>query len=62
MVRLSVFQAKYYDIQNKNDIDGKQLIETLYEFYSDKSNWSKQSVPIGVIEPGFEMCGVRDDV
>ena len=53
--------AKYYDIANKNDIDGKQLIETLYEFYSDKSNWSKQSVPIGVIEPvgfawGEMMC------
>ena len=50
--------TKYYDIANKNDIDGKQLIETLYEFYSDKSNWSKQSVPIGVIEP-VGLRGVR---
>ena len=53
--------AKYYDIQEKEDIDGKQLIDILYEFYSEKENWTKQSVPIGVIEPvsfawGEMMC------
>jgi len=53
--------AKYYDIEEKEDIDGKQLIEVLYEFYSEKTNWTKQSLPIGVIEPvgfawGEMMC------
>lgn len=53
--------AKYYDIETKNDIDGAGLVNVLYEFYSEKTNWTKQSTPIGVIEPvgfawGEMMC------
>ena len=43
--------GKYYSINEKKDIDGRDVVKNMHTFFQDDKNWTKKKVEIGVIEP-----------
>ena len=43
--------GKYYSINEKKDIDGRDVVRNMHTFFQDDKNWTKKKVEIGVIEP-----------
>ena len=43
--------GKYYSINEKKDIDGRDVVKSMHSFFQDDTNWSRKKTEIGVIEP-----------
>ena len=43
--------GKYYSINERKDIDGRDVVKNMHSFFQDDNNWTRKKTEIGVIEP-----------